>query len=257
MSEEESQSIQVNFGRAMPVFPLEQVALLPQQQAPIHVFEPRYRQMVEHALDGAGQIAMAIYERNVPRSHYAGRPPLRPAVCISQIARHEKLEDGRYNLLLQGICRARILHELPPAEGRLYRTAMLEPVGLDGAVIATSAEDAELELEEHRSETEPETLRDARARIGDLLAEGPLALHSASQPLLEYVRNDEVPTLALLELLSFTIVAEPRLRYLLLAEGKSERRARLILAELDHLTKLIRRAVDQHPEEWPKGCSWN
>ena len=47
-------AIQVNFGRPMPVFPLDQVTLLPQQVLPLHIFEPRYRQMVTDALDGSG-----------------------------------------------------------------------------------------------------------------------------------------------------------------------------------------------------------
>jgi hypothetical protein len=57
----EEMSIRVNFSRPLPLFPLPQVVMLPQQITPLHIFEPRYRQMVDRALDGAGQIAMAKY----------------------------------------------------------------------------------------------------------------------------------------------------------------------------------------------------
>src|SRR3954467_9840508 len=85
MSEETS--IQVNFGRPLPLFPLDAVTLLPQQLLPLHIFEERYRQMVEHALDGSGQLAMAVLDGSGKGEE--GNPPIRPAVCIGQIAQHE------------------------------------------------------------------------------------------------------------------------------------------------------------------------
>ena len=112
-------AIQVNFGRPRPIFPLDQVTLLPQQVLPLHIFEPRYRQMVTDALDGSGQIAMAVFEGRDWKQQYHGRPPIRPAVCIGHIAQHEKLADGRYNIILRGVCRARVIKELAPRDARL------------------------------------------------------------------------------------------------------------------------------------------
>src|SRR5580765_1551354 len=111
MSEETT--ISVNFGKPMPIFPLNSVVLLPHGVLPLHVFEDRYRQMVGDALDGSGQIAMAVFEGADWKQEYHCRPPVRPAVCVGQIIQHHKLPDGRYNIALQGICRARILQELP------------------------------------------------------------------------------------------------------------------------------------------------
>ncbi|MBZ0173448.1 MAG: LON peptidase substrate-binding domain-containing protein, partial [Phycisphaerales bacterium] len=128
MSEEVS--IQVNFSRPMPLFPLDQATLLPQQVLPLHIFEERYLQMINDALDGAGQIAMAVFRGSRWKKEYHGRPPLRPAVCIGQMVQHEQLPDGRFNILLQGICRARIVEEIGAEEGVLYRRAMLQPVGV-------------------------------------------------------------------------------------------------------------------------------
>lgn len=236
MSEEET-AVQVNFGRAMPVFPLDQVTLLPQQVLPLHIFEPRYRQMVERALDGAGQIAMGVFRGKRWQQEYHGRPPIKPAVCIGQIVQHEKLPDGRYNILLQGVCRARIVEESAPDGDRLYREAMLEPIGLE--------------------ETAEEALAPLRERLERDLAEGPLSKLAAAEPILEYVRNPQIPTSALLELVSFTMVTSPTLRYRLLEEGDPTERASLIEEELGKLGSLIARALRQQPEQWPKGCSWN
>lgn len=222
----------------MPLFPLGHVALMPQQVQPLHIFEPRYRQMVEHVLDGAGQIAMAVFEGDRWKREYHGRPPLRPAVCIGQIIHHERLEDGRYNLALQGVCRARVVSETPAEEGRLYRTAMLEPIGLPG-------------------DEDQERLAPARERISGLLAEGPLRRLKAAAPISEYFRKEDFPTAALMELISFTILNNADVRYRLLSEGDPVVRAGVIEHELDDLSRVIALADRQWPQDAPRGCSWN
>lgn len=233
----EQTSIHVNFGKPMPLFPLDSATLLPQQVLPLHIFEPRYRQMIDHALDSSGQIAMAVFDGDSWEAEYHGRPPLKPAVCIGQIVQHEKLADGRYNLLLQGVCRARIVDEIPPDGERLYRVAVLEPVGLE--------------------EPDPSLLDGFRRRLEHGLTEGELREFAAAETVLEFVQNEEVPTEALMELVSFALIQQPELRYGLLAEGDTERRAAMIESELEHLRRLVRQARAQHPEAWPKGLSWN
>jgi Lon protease-like protein len=234
---QDESTIQVNFGRPIPLFPLDSVVLLPQQVLPLHVFEPRYRQMVEKALDGSGQIAMAVFRGSRWKKEYHGRPPLLPAVCLGQILQHEKLPDGRYNLIVQGVCRAKILAESPPSSERLYREAYLEPVGVNG--------------------DEEERLYGVRERLAGLLGEGPLTKFTAAEWVLERINNEEIPTAALLELVSFTMVSDSKLRYRLLQEADAESRADLIESELLHLQRVVRQAEAQHPEAWPKGCSWN
>lgn len=252
----EETSIQVNFGRAMALFPLDQVVLLPQQVLPLHIFEPRYRQMIQHALDASGQFAMAVFEGPRWKGEYHGRPPVRPAVCVGQILQHEKLEDGRYNVLVQGVCRAKILHEQPAEEGRLYRMAFLEPVGIDDVSEAADLDLLEGERTISAHGTTP-GLEAARVRLRELLSDGPLSRLAAAPYVLNYLNKDEFHTSALLEVVSFTLIGDAALRYRLLAEGAADTRARLILGELEHLSGLIRRAVAQKPEDWPKGCSWN
>ncbi|MCA9298432.1 MAG: LON peptidase substrate-binding domain-containing protein [Phycisphaerales bacterium] len=235
MSDESA--VQVNFGRPMPVFPLDTVTLLPQQILPLHIFEERYRQMVAHSLDGAGQIAMAMFEGADWTEQYHGTPPIRPAVCIGQIVEHQHLPDDRYNLLLQGVCRARIIEEHAPDHERLYREAILEPVGIQPGT---------------------GTHRDAfRAWLDGALEGSSLAEMTASAAVLEYARNTEIPTEALLEVVSFTMLNDSETRYHLLEEGDPDVRADYIRSQLDDLRTLIDTARRQHPETWPKGCAWN
>jgi Lon protease-like protein len=106
----------------IPLFPLASVVLFPKVRAPLHVFEPRYRQMMEAALAGARLIGMA----SVPPEHQAamaGDPPLFEVGCAGFVEVHERLADGRFNLILLGTERFRILRERPRERGRLYRIA--------------------------------------------------------------------------------------------------------------------------------------
>jgi len=231
----EGQSISVNFAREMPVFALDSVVLLPQQVLPLHVFEPRYIQMVQHVLDGAGQIAMAVVTDNV--RDLSGDPPIKPAVCVGQIVQHETLPDGRFNVLIQGVCRARVQRENRPAGDRLYRAAMLEPLG--------------------EPNQDSSHLHRLRQWIEDELSGGSLQKLTVAEHVVEYVRNEQVPNAAVLELISFALLSDPHLRYRLLAEGDMDRRATIIERELQSLSALIRHAEGQRPEDWPKGCSWN
>lgn len=232
----EASSIRVNFGRPMPLFPLDSVVLLPQQVIPLHIFEPRYRQMVGDVLDGSGQFALAVYDYDAPLSDPTAPPPIRPVVCVTQIAEHEALPDGRYNIVVQGICRAQVLEETPQ-EGRLYRSAMLAPL-----------------IDEHPDE---DSLGSIRTWVGSMLEVGPLRHLAAAESVLAYVRNDQVPTSALLELIGFALPTGSKDRYQLLAEPNTKARAEILRQELASLGALLDRAAAQKPGDWPKGCSWN
>ncbi|UCD73944.1 MAG: LON peptidase substrate-binding domain-containing protein, partial [Phycisphaerales bacterium] len=121
--------IHVNFGKPMPVFPLPETVLLPHAVQPLHIFEPRYLQMVNHCLDSSGQFAMATFQGRIDEETYRwGLPPLRPAVCVGQIVRHESYPDGRQQITLHGVCRAKILDLVEPDEEREYRMAHLIPL---------------------------------------------------------------------------------------------------------------------------------
>jgi Lon protease-like protein len=260
----ESQAIQINFGRPVPLFPLDSVTLFPQQLLPLHIFEPRYRQMVAHALDGAGLIAMAVFDGFDWRQQYHARPKLRPIVCVGHIAGHERVagDDSlpsdddppafapapHCNIVLQGVCRARIVEEMAPDSVRLYRLARLEPIGIEGK---------QLGAELYDDEAMNAALDRARERVTSMLEGGPLNKLAQAEPLIEFLRNDEVPSEVALEVVGFKILSDPALRYRMLAEGDARARATMLLDELTGLERLARLAAEQHPEQWPKGQSWN
>lgn len=245
MSEGEANSIQVHFGRPMPLFPLHDVVVLPSVVAPLHLFEPRYLQMMKKVLDTSGQFAMATFEGDRWREEYHGRPPIRPVVCVCQVVRHERRVDGRYDALVQGVCRARIVEESPADADRLYREAVLAPVGPDDDEIDESA------------------LADHRRRIADLLGEAPLTRfvdgrgQPLSEALQEYLESDQTPTHVVIDLIGHLMLRTAPIRYSLLAEADPARRARIVIDELEHIRSLLRRAELQHDPAAPKGVHWN
>jgi len=110
--------------RIVPMFPLPNVFLFPGCVMPLHVFEPRYRQMIEDLLDGPGQIVMGT----VPEEHadaLAGAPPVRPIAGLGEICRHERLPDGRFLVWLFGLSRVKV-EEQPST--RLSRRVKIQPL---------------------------------------------------------------------------------------------------------------------------------
>ena len=111
--------------RRFPIFPLQAVVLFPDARAPLHIFEPRYRQMTRDALDGQRLIGM-IAVRPDHAEEMSGDPPIYEVGCAGFIAEHQRLPDGRYAIVLQGTQRFRVVDELPPDGERLYRIAEAE-----------------------------------------------------------------------------------------------------------------------------------
>ena len=111
---------------AVPLFPLPNVVLFPRAVLPLHVFEERYKAMTSDALDSDGQIAMALLKPGWEKNYYS-RPAIEPVVCVGSILTHERLADGKYNLLLQGTMRAKVSRE-QVSDTKSYRVAELIPL---------------------------------------------------------------------------------------------------------------------------------
>jgi len=184
----------IDFAKPVPIFPLNACVLLPHATAPLHIFEDRYRKMVHAALDGSGLIAMATFEGETWRNNYEGTPPIRPCVCVGYIARHERLKDGRYNILLQGLCRARVDHENTPTH---YRTALLKPFDNDPP--------KGVDLEPCREQIET-------------LFKDPLLRQWAQIGAVRNLLSKEIPTAAMLDLAVMALCRCNRDRYEMLAE---------------------------------------
>jgi Lon protease-like protein len=124
----ESTSEQLPGRLRVPLFPLPNVVLFPKAILPLHIFEDRYRKMTADVLAGDSRIAMALLRPGWEKDYYS-RPPIEPVVCIGRIVAHEKLADGKYNLLLQGQLRAEVLRENSRGEGaQRYRVGELSPL---------------------------------------------------------------------------------------------------------------------------------
>ncbi len=109
----------------LAIFPLSNVVLFPHVNTPLHLFEPRYRQMAEEVLAGDGRVGMVV----VPPEHAAdmsGNPPVYEIGCAGPIVQNQKLPDGRFNIVIAGEFRFRILNELEGPPERLYRMAEIE-----------------------------------------------------------------------------------------------------------------------------------
>jgi Lon protease-like protein len=98
--------------QSLPFFPLPGLVFFPDTRLPLHIFEPRYREMIAWCIAQAAPLGVVMirpgFERDQPRD-----PPVLPVLGVGQIVRHQRLADGRYNVVLQGVARARLLTELP------------------------------------------------------------------------------------------------------------------------------------------------
>ncbi len=129
----------------LPLFPLPSVVLFPNVFLPLHIFEPRYREMVADAVASDRMIGMALLRPGWERD-YEGRPPVYPIGCSGVITHVERLPDGRYNIVLRGIERFRIAAE---QHERSYRVALVDPLG-DGELTPDDRE----AIRHHRSQLE-------------------------------------------------------------------------------------------------------
>jgi Lon protease-like protein len=91
----------------VPIFPLPGAILFPRSQLPLHIFEPRYREMVRDAIDGPGRIAMI----QPHRLDDDNRAPLYSIGCVGDVVGVEELDDGRFNIVLLGSNRFRLVRE--------------------------------------------------------------------------------------------------------------------------------------------------
>lgn len=206
-----------SYPEILPVFPLPGALLLPGGRLPLHIFEPRYRNMVADALEEDGFIGMiqplapdAIRvqqeeEEGVPEP---GNPRLYSVGCAGEIDRWERLPDGRYIILLRGVARFRVRRELPPKRG--YRRVEAD---YDGYF-----EDSDLT----RTEVSADRLMGALHAFGE-----------AHQVPLELETLSELPALALLNSVAMALPFQPAEKQALLEAPAVEDRLETLLALMD------------------------
>jgi Lon protease-like protein len=136
----------------IPLFPLPNVTLFPATQLPLHIFEPRYRAMVTDALESERLIGMVML-RPGWESQYEATPRVYTVGCAGFITHADRLPDGRYNIILRGMEKFRIVQERIARTGaERYRIAQIDPISETPAQRGAAA------------------LRDARHRLEELIA---------------------------------------------------------------------------------------
>jgi len=194
---------------AVPLFPLPNVVLFPRAVLPLHIFEERYKAMTRDALAGDELIAMALLQPGWELDYY-GAPMIEPVVCMGKILTHERLPDGKYNLLLEGAARAYVEREIG---GDLpYRVTDLRKMK-ESAVL-------EIDLEKQR--------QSLTAIFEDRLGSSMLLVKQFRQML-----ASPLPTADVADLISFNLLEDVLLKQSLLADKDVARRINRLIAALE------------------------
>lgn len=228
---------EARFTGAVRLFPLPDLVMFPHVMQPLHIFEPRYRELLNEALDSDGLIAMSMLAPGW-EGDYEGRPALLPQVCLGKVITHQRLPNGTYNLLLLGMRRARIICELPPE--RSFRQAEVEL--LDDHYHADG--DAE----------RPEIQAELTERFQNAL---PLPKNQANAGALGELLASEAPLGVLTDLAAFALPLETPLKIELLAESDVDRRAQLLLDALGNPLKAPAAPADEPSRNYPPRFSRN
>ncbi|MEM1183162.1 MAG: LON peptidase substrate-binding domain-containing protein [Acidobacteriota bacterium] len=200
----------MNFPQHLPIFPLTGSLLLPEGLLPLHIFEPRYRNLVEDVL--ASHQFMGMVQPRVPTpadmrglgEDVEGPPALYEIGCVGQIEQHQSLPFGRFLVVLRGVCRFKTVEELPPERG--YRRVVPDYAPFAG------------DLEDQDGDLEVGSLIEALERFSQLRGVE-----------VELDRLAEVPPVALLNGLAMSLPLAPAEKQALLeAEDVGTRHAMLL-----------------------------
>jgi len=202
------------FAGTAPLFPLPDVVHFPHLLLPLHIFEPRYREMVADALEGDRLLAMALLKPGFDTT--AGSPPIHDTVCLGRITANQQTDDGRYYLVLQGLSRARIIRE--ENDDLAYRIAQLEL------------------QPDPESSFAPATASAHRRRL--LLAFRSLFPKHNLDRVLRRALKEAVPLGILCDVLADAMSLDSQTAYRVLAETDVKERCRLVL-------RLIQERLDQ------------
>jgi uncharacterized protein len=199
----------------LSIFPLPSATLFPGALLPLHVFEPRYRDLVRDALARRRIMAVARLEPGFERD-YEGRPPVFDVCGVGFIESCSERGDGRFDLSLRGLCRARILEELPPSRSfrQVHALRLLEQTS-DPMLIGAWQRKLGA-LWERLSPHLPEQVRDLKA----------------------LTRGADDPA-AYADRLAAAMVADPDASQELLAEPDSAERLRLLTSRVQELVDAV------------------
>ena len=208
----------IQFDREIALFPLPNCVLFPGVVQPLHIFEPRYRAMIGEVIAGQCVMAMALLKPGWEKRYY-GKPSIYSRLCVGRVIAHERLDDGKYNLLLQGVSRADIVHEASrEGDWGAYRVGMLKPA-TDGTI---GAAHEKLQRQVLKQMFEKTALRD-------------LTVTPALAALFDEPENPEAAAPAagrLIDALAFSLVQDVEAKQRILEEDDMAHRGELLMREL-------------------------
>lgn len=220
-----------DFSGEVRLFPLPNAVLFPHVLLPLHIFEPRYVDLTRDALASDGLLALAQFNHGWEMGDLK-QPELHPVVCIGRIAHHVELDDGRYNIIVQGLHRASIIEELP--QNHLYRVAKVD-----------------LLTEEPITNASHEDQRRARLLTGFRRLFPKLNVEQE----LHQVFESAIPLGILCDVFAYALSLAPEEAQQLLAEFSVDRRSQLLLDFMD--TALAAQADQPPTREFPPPFSLN
>jgi len=190
------------------IFALPNLVMFPHVMQALHIYETRYRAMLEEALEGDRLIALAVlapgWEKN-----YEGRPTLRSTACLCRVATHQRTPEGTYNVLLLGVRRLRLVRELPPK--KLFR--VVESELLDDEMPDDESPEAAVELQQQLLAA----FKRAMPKIPDAYEQ------------LDQLLGSQITLGMLADIVAYTIDLDLEWKMRLLAECNVFKRARLLL----------------------------
>lgn len=195
------------------LFPLPNLVVFPHVLQALHVYEPRYRQLLEDALDNDRLIAMGLLAPGWQQG-YEGQPPLWNVVCLGRVISHAQVEQDKYNILLLGLRRARLVEELP--SGKTFRQARVELL-----------EDV---YTEQGASQRPRLHRRLMDRFRRIVPKDP-----AAQAHVEQLLGSQVPLGVLTDLVAYSLHISLEEKQQMLEEVDVNRRAETLLKHLDRL----------------------
>jgi Lon protease-like protein len=174
--------------------------------------------MTADALSGGRQIAMALLRPGWEKLYY-GRPEIEPVVCVGRILSHERLPDGKYNFLLQGTLRARIVREM--TSNKSYRMAQVQPI-VEKALL-------------------PSDQTELQARLNELLSPLP-AIGSNCSAMLSQLAGASLELPDIADVIAFNCIEDVAIKQSLLAEPDMRIRISRTLDELEKLLASVQNA---------------
>jgi len=109
------------------VFPLPNVVFFPQTELPLHIFEPRYCEMIGDTVENKQLIGIFLLQPGWQEDYY-GSPPIYSVGCAGEMVHCENLPEGKFNILLSGIARVRALETVQEYPYRKVRVQILPEI---------------------------------------------------------------------------------------------------------------------------------